>query len=254
MESSSALSIEQRLTLIEERNLELENKLTSLLHDNKSLSSIIFDLHTIIQDQDHRITELESKSVPYGVLPKTVTNNFEFNTDIQSDLNCNIIIRGLDISSDSEQFELDNLYQGVRQYIGLDSDKELDPVKISILPASESSRYNNRRPVIVELRSVNAKKKLLQSKRIFKSISSQDIGFKQEHNRNLKISEQLTKKNQELFYQACGLRDLKGSSEKFKFVWTSNGQILARKREKSKVIRIKNIDQINLLKGGLNDE
>lgn len=257
-------SIEERLTKLETQNSLLETKIVSLTEDNKSLINIIFELHNTLQTQQSTITELQSQKSTDRTVHLTNSNTPSeqpssarevsvSSSDEQEHLNSNIILRGLDISSEAEQETLSKIYQGLRKYIGVDTDTELDPISISLLPAKRNSKYLNKRPVVIQLKSIAAKKKLLQIKRINKNISTQDIEFQQEHNRFIKITEQLTRENQDLFYKACSLRDIRDPAHKFKFVWTSNGQILARRKEKSEVLRIKSIDQINSLRIESND-
>lgn len=62
------------------------------------------------------------------------------------------------------------------------------------------------------------------------------------------ISEELTRSNQELLYQARSLR-IRGN---YKFVWSCNGQVLARFRKKSKVVRIVDTAHVNFLRAQVN--
>lgn len=81
-------------------------------------------------------------------------------------------------------------------------------------------------------------------RRIKKEIYPSDIGINQQHTRPVLISEQLTRANQELLYQARSIRGSNG----FKFVWSHNGQILARRKEGDRVIRIIDLIHLNQLK------
>lgn len=169
------------------------------------------------------------------------------NTIDQEDLNSNLVIRGLDISPETSAVELNEVYQGLRDFIGVSSDPEFDPVRIEVLKPNLKSKYLNRRPIVVRLKSSLAKNKFLQIRRAKKTIATSDIKYQQEHNRNIRVTEQLTKENQTLLYQAKSLRNIPEKNLKFKYVWSSDGQILARKKERSKVIRIKSLDHIKQL-------
>lgn len=83
-----------------------------------------------------------------------------------------------------------------------------------------------------------------------KDILPRDIGIIQNTRKALLITEQLTRSNQELLYRARSLRE----SNNFKFVWSNNGQILARRRHRSKVIRILDIEHVERLKQDLNTD
>lgn len=58
------------------------------------------------------------------------------------------------------------------------------------------------------------------------------------------ISDHLTKLNQSLFYEARNLR----RSEIVKFAWVSNGNVLIKKNENSKPIRLTSVDQLTRVK------
>lgn len=243
------LTIEQRLSSIELKNSQLEARINDLVKDNTSLSNIVFELHEVIQAQNQEIINLTTLVTNNKLSENSNLTNFH---DTQENLNSNIVIRGLDIS-ETDKESLDKVFENLRTHIGVQADSDLDPVQINILPATNNSKYIHKRPIIVKLKSIAAKRKFLQIKRAFKHISSQDIEHQQEHNRLLKISEHLTKKNQVLFHKACALREARNPANKYKFVWTNNGQILARKKHKSKVIRIHNLEHINILKNESHD-
>lgn len=94
------------------------------------------------------------------------------------------------------------------------------------------------------LKSIEAKNQFLQVRRIKKDIYPADIGISQQSKRPLLITEQLTRHNQELLFKARSIRGPGG----FKFVWSKNGQILARHKENSRVIRITDQNQITQIK------
>lgn len=121
---------------------------------------------------------------------------------------------------------------------------ELEAVSVTVLASGPTAKNQSSRPIVIKLSSIEAKKKLLQIRRIKKEIYTSDIDINNKPRRLLLISEQLTKANQELLYQARSLRGENG----FKFIWSSNGQILARHKQNTKVIRIFDTDHVNRLK------
>lgn len=121
------------------------------------------------------------------------------------------------------------------------------PVSESVLP-STSSRA--RGPLQVQLQSVAVKKQFLQVRRTKKDILPADFGIIQKNKRPILITEQLTRQNRELLFKARSL----GGGDGYKFVWSSNGQVLASKTPNSKVIRITDIEHVNCLIAELNQQ
>lgn len=123
---------------------------------------------------------------------------------------------------------MDITYEDVRSHLNISDVADLDPFSVTAL-ASSSSKFNaTSRSNRVQFASVAAKVKFLQIRRVKKDILPSHLGIDNTTRRPVLISEQLTRDNQELLYQARSLRGL----NKFKFVWSTNGQILARQRER----------------------
>lgn len=74
-----------------------------------------------------------------------------------------------------------------------------------------------------------------------------DIGIKGGASRPILVTEELTRSNQELLFQARSLR-LQGN---YNFVWSCDGQILVRFQKNTKVVRITNSAHVNQLRAGL---
>lgn len=125
---------------------------------------------------------------------------------------------------------------------------EFNPVSVQTLTTGKDN--TSHRPLQVWLQSAIAKRHFLQARRSKKDIFPADIGLTQHSRKQVLITEQLTRPNQELMYQA---RSLRGSGG-YKFVWSNNGQILVRKQQNSRVIRILNEQHINQLKRDLQFE
>lgn len=87
-------------------------------------------------------------------------------------------------------------------------------------------------------------------RRVKKTISQADIGINSSISHPILVSEELTRSNQELLFQERSLR----SQGNYKFVWSFNGQVLARYRQGSKVIRIIDSTHVNELREGLSLE
>lgn len=168
----------------------------------------------------------------------------------QQELNTNIIIRGIKLKEDTPETKLRKVYSGICNFLGIADTDDFEPVQVSLLPPTSGSDKNSIRPLKVQLKSISAKRHLLQLRRSKKAIYSSDIGIKQTPNSSILITEHLTLQNQHLLYQARLLRGQKG----YKFIWSNNGQILARATEKSKVVRIFDLHYINWLRSELRIE
>lgn len=162
-------------------------------------------------------------------------------------MNTNIVIRGIDIKESNSESELATVYGGIRTHLGISNNTDFDPVSLKLLTSSAHRSSKSSRPIQVRFRSVNAKREFLQIRRVKKEILPKDIGIKQQSQRPVLISEQLTSANQQLLYSARSLR----GGDKFKFVWSCNGQILARRQTKSKVIRLTSTAHVNLIRAQL---
>lgn len=107
------------------------------------------------------------------------------------------------------------------------------------------------RPFVVKLASKEAKRKFLQARRAKKDIRPSDIAHNQANNKPIFVTERLTSKNQKLLFEARSLR----GRDQYKFVWSNNGKILARRKKNSTVIRIKDssdVDRLRLALGSRN--
>lgn len=208
-------------------NIELKTTVTELTSDIKSLNSRI-DQHN---EQFQETQTLAEKGI-----------SFE-----QQKLNTNIIIRGVEVRNSASKQDLFDIYNRLREHLGLTNIVEFEAVSVNLLSnnckiTEEKDNFSNTIQVI--LPSISAKRQFLQLRRAKKDITPARIGVTQKSSRPLLITEELTKSNQELLYAARSLRD----SNNYKFVWSTDGQILVRQHPRSKVIRIIDICHLNHLK------
>lgn len=168
----------------------------------------------------------------------------------QEELNTNVVIRGVVATTESTESDLRSIYDGIRSHLNVSDCAELEPVSVTVLSSNSTNTSNSSRPIRVKLPSVAAKVKFLQIRRTKKDILPSDIGINSTSRRPILISEQLTRGNQELLYKARSLR----GQDHYKFVWSSNGQILVRQKANSKVIRILDSEHVNRLRAELNLE
>lgn len=112
---------------------------------------------------------------------------------------------------------------------------EFDPVSVKVIHLNPLDKKNTSvKPIRVQFQSADAKRKFLQVRRVKKTISQTDIGIKSSASHPILVSEELTRSNQELLFQARSLRN----QGNYKFVWYCNGQVLVRYRQNSKVIEL----------------
>lgn len=227
------------------RNLEL--RLESLETSFNRLNTENSDLRQTIDKLQLDITQLKDQAVQ---LCSSITSSENCLSLDQQELNTNIVIRGVDVKVDTPEPELLAVYEGIRTHLGISNITELTPVSVKVLTSNPSNGNTSSRPIQVQLPSVAAKRHFLQVRRIKKDIFPSDIGITQTCRRPVLISEQLTRRNQELLFQARSLRE----KNNFKFIWSNNGQILARHKPNSKVIRITDVAHINCLRTELNLE
>lgn len=227
-------------------NKTLESRVTALEALVSQLTSENSDLRQLVSSLQLEVAQCKDRVEQHRTATTSSENNISLD---QQELNSNIVIRGVEVKEDTPESELLAVYEGIRSHLNISEESDLAPVSVSVL-SSNPAKSNNFRPFLVQLPTVAAKVKFLQIRRIKKDILLSDIGINSTSRRPILISEQLTRTNQELLFQARSLR----GQNKFKFVWSTNGQILARHSEKSKVIRIIDTAHVNRLREEFNLE
>lgn len=230
-----------RNDLLEERIAALEARLTSAESLLNQLQTENINLQQTVAQLNSKLSSHEEQAI--GI------NRFHSETESgisieQQEVNTNIVIRGIDLNENASEADLRKVFDGLRSHLEIADVTHLSPVNIKIVTSNPGKTNQSFRPIQVQFPTVEAKTQFLQVRRIKKDIFPSDIGVHQQILRPLLISEQLTRQNQELFHIARSLRGRNG----YKFVWTNNGQILARQTQNSKVIRIKDSAQVLQLK------
>lgn len=218
-----------RVSTLEELTSTLVDRIDTLSETVKSLSLTVAEQRIVIETFETRAeASLNGVSVE------------------QEKINNNVVIRGLEIEEDTTESLLIEKFEKICAHIGVSTETELKPLSAHILPSS-SNRTRAYRPFIVSLKSREEKQRFLQARRTTRDIRPSQIQHTQTQDRPLIITEHLTKENQKLFFEARSLR----GRDKFKFVWTNNGQILARRKKRSSVIRIEDISDVERIKNSL---
>lgn len=243
--SRLSISSNQKLSdlvhILETRLSSLEAIVSHLTVENTELRETVAQLQLCVPRIEQQSSEnLQSSLAPFGI---------ESSPD-QAQLNSNIVIRGVEATAESTDSELRAIYEGLRSHLNISECADFEPVSVTVLSSNSSRVKNCIKPIRIQLPSVATKVKFLQIRRAKRDILQSDIVANSTSRRPVLISEQLTRENQELLYKA---RSLRGQNN-YKFVWSSNGQILARQRLNSKVVRITDSEHVNRLRAELNLE
>lgn len=219
-------------------HVEIQGNFDQLKEENVLLKESLHKVNCELDSLKTKIDLIEiSKSETAGGLSKE-----------QSSVNCNIVIRGLDLSQDTPESDLKPVFENVCKHLGISDKPEFKPVSAALLGNTSGKINRFSKPLQVVLQTAEAKRQFLQVRRIKRDIYPIDIGVTQLNKQPLLICEKLTRSNQELLYQARSIRGPNG----FKFVWSNNGQILVRRNEHTRVIRIIDTNHITQLKDQLN--
>lgn len=221
----------------------LESRLSTLETLVSQLTTENTELRLIVTKLQSELTEIERRS------PAPHESDAGISAE-QLEINTNIVIRGIPLKGTTPESELRVVYEGIRSHLNISDCAEFEPVSLTVLASNTDKDSVANRPIRVQLRTVAAKTKFLQIRRVKKDIFQSDIGINCTSRRSILITEQLTRRNQELLYRARSLR----CKDSFKFVWSSNGQILARQNQNSKVIRIVDAAHVNQLRSEANLE
>lgn len=255
LSTSASTSTVPRLSTTTAQNQNLSDSVRSLESRLSALEALVSQLTSENSDLRQTVTNLQTEvtlcknQAEHHQTSTTAITTPESNILLdQQDLNSNIVIRGVDAKIDTPESDLIAVYEGIRAHLDITDVADLAPVSVTVLPSNPTKNNSSSRPIRVQLQSAAAKTKFLQIRRVKKDIFQSDIGINNASRRPILISEQLTRSNQELLFQARSLRE----QNNFKFVWSTNGQILARHKQNTKVIRIIDSAHVNHLRSALN--
>lgn len=211
---------------------KISQRVTDLERENSQFKCIIDQLRKELDEQKTQILILQNERR---------ARDSDISVE-QEDINSNIVIRGIEVQSDAPTESLSTAFSGLCSYLGVQDVPEFIPEAIDVVPSTNKSGKSSR-PLKVKFKSVTAKRNFLQIRRSKRDIYPSDIGLTQKSRAPLRINEQLTKSNQELLYQARSLR----GNNRFKYIWSNNGQILARREDRSRVTRIRDFVHLDEL-------
>lgn len=174
--------------------------------------------------------------------------NYKLNILMQDKIGLNLIINGL---PKNENEDIKNVVSTIFTSMGAHLQED------SISGLWRIHNRNDAPPVIVKLKTKGTKDSILKLRKSHhansqpkgKSLYAKDFGFNSE--KQIYINEELTQQTRTLFNTTKKLLKEKAN---FKFIWITDGNILAKKDEGSKVIIIRNEWQVQQLVKHINEE
>lgn len=204
-----------------EKNIEELMKSVSFMSaqfDNFSnkLDNVIIEIKNIKIENEKIITENKRLSEEVETLKSKIDEIEQYNLGISVD------ITGIPKTLN------ENCKQIVEE-IGKKTNTEIDVIEAHRINTSISKRN----VIVAKLATLEMKKNLIRNVKFNKlTTDKMSNGWPKE---NIYVNERLTKHRRTLFYQT----KVAVTNKEYKFVWVSNGDILVRKNENSKIVKIK---------------
>ena len=192
-----------------------DSQLMELCNESKILKSTIHQIEQKLSNLGDKLNDLEQ----YGRRDCVEIHGIPFSQD--EDTN-DIVIK-------------------VGELIGVTIEE--DDISVSHrLPVSYKYKGVRANPsIIVKFVRRDFKEQFYSSRKELRGFSTEDLGYSATN--NIYINESLTERNKGLFKEALKAK----KSLKYKFIWTSNGKVYLRKDTDTKIIHIKNSDDIKRL-------
>lgn len=204
-----------------ERYESILDKLVALNEENKKLKGHVEKLSKKVEDQDLQIHVLTNQM-----------NNLH-----QDKINNNVVVKGVpEVGMNENLFSFAMCL--MRELSVSVKEHEIVNVKRMGQPMADK-----KRPIVITFSNNATKFKVIRAKRRVElnadlfSMAEKPIGSKED---KIFIDEHLTRSNMSLFMEARKLR-----AAGVKFVWTHNGAVLTKFEEKSRVIRIRDYDELS---------
>lgn len=207
-------------------DLEESVKFTSSIMDDmkKSFQEIVNENLKLKKEQQvmkNKIKDLEKRLV-------LVEKKAE--TEEVSKRKCNVVLVGL-TQKESLNVDVKKVFDKL--------DPNLKEDDYNILPVSKKTQNS---PVIVKFNRVELVERVMELRKSKRNLTTKECGIDEEA-RSIYLNEDLPKVVRELYKKA---RELK--HENFKYIWCKKGQIYARKDDGEEAVKIKSMEQINLLR------
>lgn len=199
--------------------LEIQGSLDSLDAKYESVSSIVTANQTAVSELGTQVDTLSATIVAQALLLEKVGS--ELNDLEQYSRRCNFEIHGLPYKPNED---LSSFLSELAAKLNISEFKATDVSALHRLPA----RSNTIPVILVQMHTVSAKQEWLSARGVLRELAH-DSTFPR-----LYFNDNLSRAQRELYR----LARLKGNDKHFKFVWTKNGRILAKKDEEAPVLYI----------------
>lgn len=242
-DNESLQNVISELTGLEVKNLDIEARQDLLKSENENLQRTVSDLRSEVKSLRSLIKKtVEDKELIVELNTEHQRNTADLKLELsglsdqlqsfkeaqllldkgisleQQKLNCNIIIRGVEVTEDTGEEELQGIYNKLRENLGFANIDDFAAVSVKVLKPYNITKANHsvlrQYPIQVVLSSVNVKRQFLQIRRVKKDITPTNAGIVQKSKNPILISEELTRDNQYLLFATRSLRE----THKYKFV------------------------------------
>lgn len=204
---------------------------TSIDFLSEKYDSVLSTLTVNQTEMSQLKAEVESLSATVArqtdILDKTT---LQINELEQYGRRCNLVIHGLPLKPNED---LKSFMCDLAGRLKLTNFQEDEICKIHRLPTQDKS--NTSPPILVQFQNASVQEKWFRARKDLPDLAEP------EKFPRLYFNENLTRMNSELFRLARS----KGKENGFKFVWTRNGKVLARKSEGAPFIRIEKLSDLD---------
>lgn len=216
------------------------SELSELKHSVQYMSEKYDELLTAIKAEKEENKQLRDEMAQLIENNDSLQSRFnaietDWNNDKQNKIRNNVVVFGFSDQAQNSQ-ELNDTVNKIIQKVNIEEENALTDWY------QRRSNNNHAGAIVLKFKNNNTKNTFIKiAKRL--DINTADIGLCSRKSNKMRLSEQLTPMNQQILNEARQLR-----THGFKFIWTKNGRIMARKSPNSDILVIPNFDYIDSLK------
>lgn len=244
-----SITVKDLHTILEEKLAPLNQKLYETIQAisfiNQKYEEILKKLSLYEEERKDLVNENKSIKVELRDTTKKLKDLMDRCDDLEqySRREC-VEIRGIPLPANPRLENTNEIVMKVADLMEVDV-KDEDISVSHRLKTSESYHGRNIQapPIIVKFTRRAVKEKLYKARKKLTGLSTKDLGYNTEQ--NIYIAESLTQKNKVLFKEAYKVK----KDKQFKFIWTSSSKIYLRRSESSPVHLVKNMNDLQKIKG-----
>uniref|UniRef100_A0A8D8Y1M0 FP protein C-terminal domain-containing protein n=1 Tax=Cacopsylla melanoneura TaxID=428564 RepID=A0A8D8Y1M0_9HEMI len=187
---------------------------------------------------DEFLVEMKELREKQAALEK---ENYELRRQVKS---MAIIIEDLDQYSRNRNIQIDNVPEEQDEdlkemviNVGKKLDVEIETKEIDAIHRLPTTRKESIKPIVVQFTTRQVRENIMSKRKT--KITTRDLKMAGEE-KIVYINEHLTRNKKSIMFEARKLKNEKG----YKFLWTRNGKIFIRKEERSHVIELRCIDDL----------